>query len=730
MKKIFLYILFLLFISFFSFLYYFSFVGIQTKSFNNKIKDSINKFDKNLGIHLDYVKLYLNIKDLNVEAKISNPKIIYKNEDIEIESVKSLISIRSAINQEFALNNLDISSKSIKIQKILSLIGIINNSPEIFILKNKIKGGSLVGDIKLNFDENGKIRKDFEINGYLRDGQLDLLSEHKLHNINFIFKIKNNNYELKDINFLLDEFDFSSKKISLSDNDDFILVEGDISNELSLLKKEKIDKILRLVSQNNNFEKILFSSKNNFSFKIDNKLKFSEIFLNSEISLKNLAFKNNKKGKYFFPKINNELFLKNHNINLNIKNDVYLITGSGNLILQDKIDRVNYSIKNKDTSYQIKTSIELNQNPLLIEFLNYKKDDKSKATIQTEFFINKKKNINIKSIKIKETDNKFIVENVFLDKDFKIIKIDKIDLNYIDKDNIENSIKLTRNKGTYNIFGKIFNANNLVDKVLNSEGKTNYLFKDDFDVNLKIGQIHLDKDEYLKNLEGNLSIKNSKVYSTKISSVFSNNEKFILSIKSKDNQKITNFFSEKAKPIVKRYKFIKGFEEGTLEFYSKKIDNNSTSSLKIFDFKLQELPALTKLLTLASLQGIADTLTGEGIRFKELEMNFNNQGNLMTIDELYAIGPAISVLMNGYIEKDKLVSLRGTLVPATTINKTIGSIPFLGKILVGSKAGEGVFGVSFKIKGHPSDLETNVNPIKTLTPRFITRTLEKIKKTN
>ena len=42
--------------------------------------------------------------------------------------------------------------------------------------------------------------------------------------------------------------------------------------------------------------------------------------------------------------------------------------------------------------------------------------------------------------------------------------------------------------------------------------------------------------------------------------------------------------------------------------------------------------------------------------------------------------------------------------------------------------GEGVFGVSFKIKGSPENLETTVNPIKTLTPRFITRTLEKIKK--
>ena len=144
---------------------------------------------------------------------------------------------------------------------------------------------------------------------------------------------------------------------------------------------------------------------------------------------------------------------------------------------------------------------------------------------------------------------------------------------------------------------------------------------------------------------------------------------------------------------------------------------------------MKEVPALTKLLTLASLQGIADLLTGEGIRFNEFEMKFNNNKGLMTIEEIYSLGPSISILMDGYIQKDDLISLRGTLVPATTINKVIGSIPLLGDILVGKKTGEGVFGVSFKIKGYPKDLKTTVNPIKTLTPRFITRTLENLKRT-
>ena len=195
-----------------------------------------------------------------------------------------------------------------------------------------------------------------------------------------------------------------------------------------------------------------------------------------------------------------------------------------------------------------------------------------------------------------------------------------------------------------------------------------------------------------------------------------------------DDEKITTFFSYKAKPFVDRYKFIKGFNEGSLDFYSIKKNNKTKSAIKIYDFKLKELPALTKLLTLASLQGIADLLSGEGIRFNEFEMKFSNKDKLMTIDEIYAIGPAISILMEGYIEKNKFISLRGTLVPATTINKTISVQYQYWRYFGWKKVGEGVFGVSFKIKGPPKKLETTVNPIKTLTPRFITRTLEKIKK--
>ena len=241
-------------------------------------------------------------------------------------------------------------------------------------------------------------------------------------------------------------------------------------------------------------------------------------------------------------------------------------------------------------------------------------------------------------------------------------------------------------------------------------------------------EVYIDESNLINNLKGHLKIKNNKVHDSNILAN-SNNEKILtFSIKTDNNERVTTLYSSNAKPFVKRYKFIKGFDGGDLNFYSTKKDNISDSVLKIDNFKVQEVPALAKLLSLASLQGIADLLTGEGIRFTDFEMNFSNNNDLMTINELYAIGPSISVLMDGYIQSNDLISLRGTLVPATTINRTIATIPLVGNLLIGKKVGEGVFGVSFKIKGPPKDLKTTVNPVKTLTPRFITRTLEKIKK--
>ena len=110
-----------------------------------------------------------------------------------------------------------------------------------------------------------------------------------------------------------------------------------------------------------------------------------------------------------------------------------------------------------------------------------------------------------------------------------------------------------------------------------------------------------------------------------LDSYFPNNKTVVLTVKSKNKKKTTYFYSDFAKPFVKKYKFIKGFENGKIDLYSIKENKISSSLLKIYDFRLKELPALTKLLTLASLKGIADILSGEGVGFDEFEMKFENK---------------------------------------------------------------------------------------------------------
>ena len=322
-----------------------------------------------------------------------------------------------------------------------------------------------------------------------------------------------------------------------------------------------------------------------------------------------------------------------------------------------------------------------------------------------------------------------MIKDLILSNENKVDSVKNISIDYLDKDNLKNKIQLTKKNKDYLISGNTFNINNIIDRLLNSKNNKNpdFLNKNSkliFDIE----KVYLDKKNIIDDLKGFLFIEDNEISELRLESKFSDKKNIKLTIKSNGKEKITTLFSSKAKPFVGRYKFIKGFEEGQLDFYSSKKNNITNSVLKIDNFKIQEIPVLAKLLTLASLQGIADLLTGEGIRFTDFEMKFSNKDNLMTIEELYAIGPAISILMDGYIESKKLISLRGTLVPATTVNRTISSIPIIGNILVGKKVGEGVFGVSFKIKGPPKNLETTVNPIKTLTPRFITRTLEKIRK--
>ena len=729
MKKIILNSLIAIFVLLISFLTYLSIFGIETKNFNSQIKKKITSLDKNLNIELKTIKLILNPIKLRIEVQSLGSDISYQNRVIQTESIKGLINLKSLLKKNFVFSKLQISTKSIRLKDLVAFSRAIKNKPELFLFERMIKSGYLIADLNLKFDKAGKLNKDIEINGFVKDARIDFFNKYNFEKLNFIFNINDNVFNFKEIDLTFNKLALFSEKIIVLNENNQISIQGIISNKSISIEKKKISKLIRRYFPNIQIEKIKFSSRNNFKFHINKGYQIDNFKLESEIKLDELTYKNNHELKKFLPEINEKINLQNHKVKLGIENNQFQIEGSGKLFLQKEQDNINYIIDGNKNIFNFKTNLELGKNLFEIKFLNYKKKKNLNANLNIEGSYRREKEIFFNKIYIQESENKILFQNIVLDSAYKFLRIDKANLNFLDVDKKKNNLSLSREKSNYSISGTSFNAIPLISNFFKykKEKKFNF-FNENFNLKLKIDNLYIDKEHSVKDLVGVLNIENNKVVNANITSFFDNKDKLVLDIKTKNNEKITNFFSANAKPIVKQYKFIKGFEDGYLDFYSIEKNNSSTSKLKIYDFKLQKLPALTKLLTLASLQGIADILTGEGIRFNEFEMNFKDKDNLMVIDEIYAIGPAISILMEGYVEKNKLVSLRGTLVPATTINKIIGSIPLLGKILVGSKVGEGVFGVSFKIKGHPKKLETTVNPIKTLTPRFITRTLEKIKK--
>ena len=712
---------------------YLSFFGIDTPRFNEKIKTEIVKINKEINIELKTVKFLLNPFDLSVNIKTTAPKVIVQDNELKLEFIKTNISLKAFINNSFSIDDLQVSTKAIELSDFINFIRLLKNSTELFLLDKIIKDGFLVADIKLNFDDNGKIKNNYEIKGFIKKGKLDFFKKYNIEDLNLLFKIKNNEYLIEDITTKFNQIKLSSQFIKIIQKNNLFLVSGNAAN----IEKDIDLKLFNIFFEQNlkdllveNFSLI---SDNNFKFSVNKKLKISDLHLKSIINLKNLDYKNDLPSlKKYLPNFEELIKLHNHKISIDYKKNQLSIEGNGELIIKDKKDKIDYKIKKIKDKYFFDLTTKINENSLSIDFLDYEKKENFNSLLKLKGAYKTSSYIKFNSIFLSESNNSFLIKNLNLNNELKINSLDLVEFDYTNISKIRNQVSLKKNKKNYKIFGKSFDVTQLLNILLKDENKDENIsiFENlTSNIDIKINKTYLDNSSFINDLLGKIIFIDNKINKVKLDSTFSNGKKLKFTINTNDNnEKITTLFSGHPKPLLKQYKFIKGFEEGVLDFYSVKKNNVSNSVLTIDNFKVQEVPVLAKLLTLASLQGIADLLTGEGIRFTDLEMKFSNKKGLMTIEEMYAIGPAISILMDGYIESKKLISLRGTLVPATTINRSIASIPLIGNILIGKKTGEGVFGVSFKIKGPPKDLKTIVNPVKTLTPRFITRTLEKLKK--
>lgn len=142
------------------------------------------------------------------------------------------------------------------------------------------------------------------------------------------------------------------------------------------------------------------------------------------------------------------------------------------------------------------------------------------------------------------------------------------------------------------------------------------------------------------------------------------------------------------------------------------------------DFKVIKAPVLARLLTVASLSGMGEILSGQGIAFTNTEIPFTMEGSKITIRDALGHGGALGFTLDGSIDRAAgKANLGGTLVPAYTLNTLLGKLPLIGQIFT-SRPGEGIFGITYRVTGPIDNPQVSVNPLSALTPGILRRIFE------
>jgi len=150
----------------------------------------------------------------------------------------------------------------------------------------------------------------------------------------------------------------------------------------------------------------------------------------------------------------------------------------------------------------------------------------------------------------------------------------------------------------------------------------------------------------------------------------------------------------------------------------------SDINISIQDARLRNAPFLTQILSLASLRGLADTLGGDGVLFTRIDLPLRTRSGRFVVDGGRASGPAMGLTVNGWVEPDAGgIAVDGVLVPSYGVNSALGGIPIIGDLFVG-RDGEGVFSLTYSVRGELARAQVAVNPLSAVTPGILRRIFE------
>ncbi|MGA1319349.1 MAG: hypothetical protein ACO3XM_01135 [Pelagibacteraceae bacterium] len=705
-------------------IFYLSFIGLETSKFNNIISSEIKKKDSAITIELKKILIKFDLKEFQIYLSTSKPLITYQNIDIPIEEVNIYSKIIPLLKSKVEISQANFVIKNFELKQIqIAALRIKPSNFKTYLLNNLKQGklNELVAIISLN---NNYEIIDYKFNGSIEGVDVLLPKSHIVKDLNLNFAADKNLVLLNSINASYNGLKILNGSINL-ENKDEIFIKGKFDSKFNFNEQD----INSFIKNKFFLENKIIAKGNlvhNFNLNLDQNYKLIkyDYILNGNIEESKINFNKSLKNQFLKKSIKTIQFTKTKiDAQINNKNENKLILdGSYNA---DEGDFNKFKIESELNNKKYVVDFDVSEN-ISIDFLNYTSDKNSKINVKSHFNFNNN-DTNFKSISIHEGPNSIDINGLSINDKFEIKNLASVSVITFNEKKENNNFKINI-KDKIIIGGSRFDATNLL-KSINSQSKNNPLVNFTKEIEINLENLVTKSEIPINNFRLIGKIEKGKFINISAKSEFSKDKYLDISLKKDpNNKKILEIYSDVPKALLADYKFFEGLKDGKLFFNSVIDEDGSVSKITIENFKVVKAPAFATLLTLADLGGVADLLSGEGMSFDILEISLNENKDVTKIEEILALGSSISVIMDGYTEKKTgLISLSGTLVPAKTLNSLVSKIPVVGNILVGDKVGEGVFGVSFKMKGLPGDVKTTVNPVKTLTPRFITRALEKMK---
>ena len=370
---------------------------------------------------------------------------------------------------------------------------------------------------------------------------------------------------------------------------------------------------------------------------------------------------------------------------------------------------------------KIKISNKLKETELNIPALGITKYKGTVATADIDFNFSNKKLKEIKIINYKQGNNE-INGSVKLSKEFKPFK--SLELNLM-KDDKKTSIKVLRNKDLNNLDlkGDYFDFSKILKETFFEEKKEDsFLIQlQPLKINLQANEILVAEEKSIYDVDAILKYENKLFKDVELNAKLNNEKKFNLTIKPKENSRELIITSDDAGLFLKTFNINKSGKEGEFILHGNYDDTEEShplnASVTIRDMRLIKAPTLARILNLASI-GIVSALSGEGILINKLKSEFVLNEGVLDLNKYEAYGPDIGFSNQGkiYLRKDE-IDLEGAIIPMVTLNKIIGAIPVLGKILTNER--KGIWSFAYTVTGNIDKPEVKVNPIKTITPGFI-----------